>query len=95
MDGYLNVVHKRLDSLIQITITERKDKGIGCLFLNFTKENHLDCSYITIGSEHFPTYLEDYKERMISVPPSIIFLYIFDESDYKILEIDLDKNNNK
>ena len=95
MDGYLNVVQKRLDSLIQITITERKDKGIGCLFLNFSKENHLDCSYITIDSEYFPKHLDNYKERMISVPSSIIFLYIFDKSEHKILEIDLDKNNTK
>ena len=93
MDGYLNVVQKRMDSLIQITIKERKEKGLGCLFLDFTKKNNMDCSYIDINDSYFPSFLDKYKERMVSLPNSIIFLLIFDENEHKMIEIDLDKNS--
>ena len=94
MEGYLNVVEKRIDSLVQISIKERKQNGLGCLFLDFCKENHLDCAYISIDNPNFPGHLNNYKERMQSVPESIIFLYVFDEKDDKMIEIDLDKNSN-
>ena len=94
MEGYLNVVEKRIDSLVQISIKERKQNGLGCLFLDFCKENHLDCAYISIDNPNFPGHLNNYKERMQTVPESIIFLYVFDEKDDKMIEIDLDKNSN-
>ena len=93
MEGYLNVVEKRIDSLVQISIKERKQNGLGCLFLDFCKANHLDCAYISISNPNFPAHLNQYKERMQTVPESIIFLYVFDEKDDKMIEIDLDKNS--
>jgi len=93
MEGYINVVENRIDSLVQITIKERKENGLGCLFLNFSKPNHLDCAYISINSENFPEHLNEYKERMKGVPSSIIFFYVFDDKDNKMIEMDLDKNS--
>ena len=94
MDGYLNVVQKRADSLIQITIKERKEHGLGCLFLDFSKENNMDCGYVSLSNGNFPEHLQQYTERMKSVPNSIIFFYIYDGKEDRMLEIDLDKNSN-
>ena len=93
MEGYLNVVQKRLQDLVQISIKERKEHGLGCLFLDFCKPNNLDCAYISINSENFPKHLNNYKERIESVPSSIIFLFVFDDNEDKMIEMDLDKNS--
>ena len=36
MDGYVNVVERKMEDLIKICIQERKSRGFGVLFLNFT-----------------------------------------------------------
>ena len=51
MDGYLNVVERRMDDLIKISIQERKSKGFGVLFIDFTKENEMNCFYLLIDDK--------------------------------------------
>lgn len=94
MEGYLNVVQKRLQDLVQISIKERKANGIGCLFMDFSNANKLDCRYVALHNELFPrSVFEKYRDRITSVPTSIIFLFIYDSTDETMLEIDLDKNS--
>ena len=94
MEGYLNVVQKRLQDLVQISIKERKEHGIGCLFMDFSNTNKLECRYVALHNELFPrNVFEKYRDRITSVPTSIIFLFIYDSFDETILEIDLDKNS--
>ena len=40
MDKYFNAIQTRLDELIQISIKERQEHGMGALFLDFTKINN-------------------------------------------------------
>ena len=94
MEGYLNVIQKRLQDLVQISIKERKEHGIGCLFMDFSNANKLDCRYVALHNELFPrSVFEKYRDRITSVPTSIIFLFIYDSSDETMVEIDLDKNS--
>ena len=92
--SYLNVIQKRIDSLIQITIKERKEKGIGMLFIEI-KKDEMNCKYISLYEESFPKDIKlNYRDRMINIPSSIIFFCVSTESESSILEIDLDKNSN-
>ncbi len=94
MDGYVNVVERRMDDLIKICIQERKNRGFGTLFLNFTKENEMNCFYLTIDSENFPLNVkENIMKRREVAPNSMVYLYIYDNKEERILEIDLDKNS--
>lgn len=95
MEQYFDIINKRVEELIQITIKERTDKGLGVLFLDFSDMAKFDCRYIPYCSEYFPPELwKMYGERMNSVPKSIIFLYVYDKDKNCILEIDLDKDSN-
>ena len=62
MEKYLNVFQRRIDDLTKISITERKDKGNGVLFLDFCKENEMNCFYIPINDNRLP---ENLKKKFI------------------------------
>lgn len=95
MEKYLPFVNNRIDDLVKITITERKQKGIGILFLDFCDKEKFDCRYVGLSDEHFPQIVrERYAERMQMVPNSIIFFLIYDGTDELLYEVDLDKNSN-
>lgn len=95
MEKYINVVNNKIDDLVKITITERKQKGIGILFLDFSEKEKLDCRYVGVSEEHFPSIVKErYSERMMKVPSSIIFFLIYDGTDELLYEVDLDKNSN-
>ena len=36
MEGYLNIINSRINDLVQISIQERKNNGLGVLFMDFT-----------------------------------------------------------
>ena len=94
MDKYFNIIQNRLDKLIQISIKERQEHGMGALFLDFTKTDNMDCKYIALHWEQFPANLrEHHSERMATVPTSIIFFYLYDNENSAMLEVDLDKNS--
>ena len=57
MEGYMNVFERRSNDLIKISIKERKDKGIGCLFLDFSENDKLECFYLVLQDEKFPLNL--------------------------------------
>ena len=95
MEGYMNVFDRRSNDLIQISIKERKDKGLGCLFLDFSEKDKLECFYLVLQDERFPLNLRNNLEKRIEIAPkSIIYFYIFDSKEERIIEIDLDKNSN-
>lgn len=95
MDGYVNVVEGRMDDLIKICIQERKNNGFGVLFLNFTEENKLNCFYIPIDDKNFPHNVrKNILSRREVAPDSMVYLYLYDDKEERILEIDLDKNSN-
>lgn len=94
MEKYLPFVNNRIDDLVKITITERKQKGIGVLFLDFCEKDKFDCRYVGLSEEHFPEIVrERYGERIQNIPNSIIFFLIYDGSDELLYEVDLDKNS--
>ena len=95
MNKYFGIIENRIDKLIQISITERKDKGLGVLFLDFCDEQTLDCRYVAYNSEDFPDDVkQQYSDRINSIPDTIIFLFLYDKNNKTMLEIDLDKNSN-
>ena len=64
-------------------------------FLDFSEKEKLDCRYVGVSEEHFPSIVrERYSERMMKVPSSIIFFLIYDGTDELLYEVDLDKNSN-
>ena len=94
MENYINIVNNRIDDLVKITISERKQKGLGILFLDFEDKEKLDCRYVGLTEEVFPDIVrQKYSERMKSVPSSIIFFLIYDGTDELFYEVDLDKNS--
>jgi len=94
MEKYINVVNNRIDDLIKITISERKQHGIGISFLDFCDPERMDFRYVAVSNEIFPQEVrEKYLERMMSVPNSIIFFLIYDGNDELFYEVDLDKNS--
>lgn len=95
MEGYLNQVNNNIEDLVKISITERKQNGIGVSFLDFTEANRMDCRYVGLHSELFPnTVRERYKDRILNVPNSILFFLIYDGKDEVLYEVDLDNNSN-
>lgn len=101
MEGYLNVFDNRISELIQISINERKEKKNGILFLNFTNKDNLDVYYIPLIDKETGELNKDFPQSMVnsfiekskSVPPSVIFFYLFDEKDGMFLELDLEKDS--
>lgn len=95
MEGYMNVFERRSNDLIKISIIERKDKGIGCLFLDFSENDKLECFYLVLQDEKFPLNLrKNIEDRIEIAPKSILYFYLFDTKEERIVEIDLDKNSN-
>ena len=82
---YTNIVNTRLKELIQIYITERKSKGIGMLFINFTNKEKMDVCYNPLYDKEnecinsqFPP---DLSSRLTeNKPSSIIYFNIFDSN---------------
>ena len=99
-NNYISIINNRIDDLIKISINERKQHGNGILFLNFTNKEKLDVFYISLYkdtgtiNESFPQELINYLiDKIKSVPPSVIFLNIFDENKNINLELDLEKDS--
>ena len=96
-----NFCNNNIDSLIQITITERKDKGFGALFLETNKEtNNVDCRFIDKQiAYNTPGFKEVYENLETLYKPSLAFFVLVSynsdthESSVKILNLDLDKKS--
>ena len=95
-----NFFNNNIDSLIQITIKERKDKGFGALFMEVNHEkNNVDCRFINRETAYnTPGFKEIYDNLQSNHRPSVAFfvLVVFnkekDTSEIQILNIDLDEN---
>ena len=95
-----NFCGNNLEKLIQITITERKDKGFGALFFEINSErNNVDCRYINKEvAYNTPGFKEIYDNLEESHRSSVIFFVLVSFNDetntsaIKILNVDLDKN---
>jgi hypothetical protein len=95
MDGYVNIFEKRMDDLVKISIKERKSKGFGVLFLDFSKENELNCFFLILEDNNFPVNIRDnIINRKEVAPTSMVYFYLYDNKEERIIEIDLDKNSN-
>ena len=96
-----NFCSNNMDSLIQITIKERKDKGFGALFLEVNHEkNNVDCRFIDRETAYnTPGFKEIYDNLQRNNRPSVAFfvLVVFNKeketSEIQILNIDLDKKS--
>jgi len=94
---YANIVNGRLNDLIQIYITERKQKGIGMLFIDFTNKDKMDVFYNPLYDKETeclnPQFPEDLSKCLTEnvKPPSIIYFNIFDGNGNFVMELDLDK----
>ena len=99
-DIYLKMIETRIDQLVQIYISNRKEHGLGMLFLNFCDKEKLDVFYNPLydkekecPNEMFPTNLVSYVTNN-KTPDSIIYFNLFDNDGDFMLTIDLDKNSN-
>ena len=95
---YLKMIESRMDQLVQIYITNRKENGKGMLFLNFCDKEKLDVFYNPIydkenecSNSMFPSDLHSYLEK--DTPSSIIFFNLFDNDGNNVVTLDLDKNS--
>tara|TARA_B100000902_G_C26692723_1_gene613278 strand:+ start:41 stop:367 length:327 start_codon:yes stop_codon:yes gene_type:complete len=90
-----------MDTLIQITITERKSKGFGALFMEVNHEkNNVDCRFIDKQTAYnTPGFKDIYDNLEKNNRPSVAFfvLVVYDldteSSNIRILNIDLDKKS--
>ena len=90
-----------MDKLIQITITERKSKGFGALFMEVNHEkNNVDCRFIDKQTAYnTPGFKDIYDNLEQNNRPSVAFfvLVVYDSktesSNIRILNIDLDKKS--
>jgi hypothetical protein len=90
-----------IDTLIQITITDRKDKGFGALFLEVNHEtNNVDCRFIDKQTAYnTPGFKEIYENLEEHNRPSVAFFVLVvydpetDSSNIRILNVDLDKKS--
>jgi hypothetical protein len=96
---YANIVNTRLKDLIQIYITERKNNGIGMLFINFTNKEKMDVFYNPLYDKENECINSQFPEDLSKCltennkPPSIIYFNIFDANGNFLMEVDLDKRN--
>ena len=104
MEAYLEIFKTRADDLIKISINERKDKGPGMFFLNFTDKEKMDAFYIHFYdreneciNKNFPPELVNYFKDKRESPmfQSTVYFHLFDKDQHLNLELDLDKNNAK
>lgn len=97
---YLKMIETRIDQLIQIYITNRKEHGLGMLFLNFCDKEKFDVFYNPIYDKEKEEQNKMFPENLISyvtdtnTPDSIIYFNLFDNEGEFMLKIDLDKNSN-
>jgi len=73
-----NFCGNNLDKLIQITITERKDKGFGALFFELNEDStNVDCRYINKEvAYNTPGFKEIYDNLEESHRSSVIFFVL-------------------
>ena len=98
LEGFIG---NNIDTLIQITITNRKDKGFGALFLEVNHEtNNVDCRFIDRQTAYnTPGFKEIYENLEEHNRPSVAFfvLVVYDadtnSSNIRILNVDLDKKS--
>ena len=99
-DIYLKMIEKRIDQLVQIYISNRKENGLGMLFLNFCDKEKLDVFYNPLYDKEKECSNEMFPKKLISYvtdnknPDSIIYFNLFDNDGDFILKLDLDKNSN-
>lgn len=88
-------VQNNIDNLIQISITERKDKGFGAMYVIFNETSgQVDCRYIEVSHPAFnPDLLEQFKNFEETNPSSIIYFIVIEEKSCEILQVDLDTRN--
>ena len=96
MDNYFNIFNNRLVELVQISITERHNNGLGILYMDFSNKDKMDCYYLSINNDKINENIKKtIIERYNNSPKSIIYFYLFDNNCGEILEIDLDKSEDK
>ena len=99
-DIYLKMIEKRIDQLVQIYISNRKENGLGMLFLDFCDKEKLDVFYNPLYDKEKECSNEMFPKKLISYvtdnknPDSIIYFNLFDNDGNFILKLDLDKNSN-
>ena len=77
MEGYFNVIQKRLDDLVKISITERKNNGQGVLFLNFCDLSKMDCAYLKINDPNFDPELKNNLLTDLKNLQIVLFIFMF------------------
>lgn len=88
-------VNSNIDDLIKITITERKDKGFGAIFIVHNENTKkIDCRYIELGNEYFQPELRlPFKKFAEENPSSVIYFVLCNEGNCEVIQIDLDNRN--
>jgi hypothetical protein len=88
-------LENNIGDLIKITITERKDKGFGAIYVIHNETtNQIDCRYIEVSNPAFnPELLEQFKKFEEDNSSSIIYFILIEEKGCEIVLFDLDSRN--
>jgi hypothetical protein len=95
-DVNLKFFENNRTELIQLSITERKQNGIGVTIIDMvTSKTNIDVKYIPI--DHY--LLEDkirteIKKRSQTAPESVLYFCLMLKGDNLIIEVDLNEKNN-
>jgi hypothetical protein len=86
-----------IQSLVQISITERKDKGFGAIFIDYNEETKkVDCRYLPLDSEVFPEELREQFSHFNETNKTSIIYFIYtkiveeDKMGLEIIQLDLE-----
>jgi hypothetical protein len=89
-----------IQSLVQISITERKDKGFGAIFIDYNEETKkVDCRYLPIHSEHFPEQLREQFSHFNENNKKSIIYFVYtkiveeDKLGLEIIQMDLESDS--
>ena len=94
LNFFTNIVNIHNKEIIQLYIKERQSIGEGCLFINTTNSsvtNKIKMSYIP--NSKIPIEIKtdlDKKYNDVNKKDSVIYFYIFDETESLLYELDLE-----
>ena len=85
------------NELIQLSITERKQKGFGVTILDMVSSNsNVDVKYLPIDHYLLENKIRDeIKIRKLNAPDSVLYFCLLLNGDNLVMEIDLNEINTK
>ena len=85
----LKFLENNKEALIQITITNRKNKGFGCVFVDLSDDKEAKVRFMAIIDENFPPDLKKtILERRENNRDSVAYFICTTKEETNIIEVD-------